>query len=227
MEKKTIAVLIIIAVIVLAVISIEIFVSLLVDLTMCIFFGLFFGFPIFAAHRAYENGHPCWAVATLISIMIMCGPIVGLIAFRIKPTDEAGPSSPGSICGIGTIYFGATDRQSDDSIVTTKWFTFFGLPLIPLSSYRVNYLGEESSWSGAVISSSTNYGNVRSVPLNTRQVLRIYSILASPLFITSIIALPFSVISTEFGEFFVGLGFTAFFFIWLASMVYIAFIKVK
>jgi len=219
MEKKTIVVLIIMAVIVFAVIFEEIFGLLLV-------MGLFFGFPIFAAHRAYENGHPYWAVATLISIMIMCGPIVGLIAFRIKPTDEAGSSIPGSICGIGTMYFDVTDRQSDDSIVTTKWFTFIALPLLPLGSYRVNYLGKESSWSGAVISSGTYYGNVRSVPLNTRQVLRIYSILASPFFI-SLIALPFSLLSSELAEFFVGLGVMAFGFIWLAFMAHMAFITVK
>ncbi len=41
---------------------------------------------------------------------------------------------------IGTSFFGAYERKPDGSFVTTKW-RCIGIPLIPLSSYRVVHKG--------------------------------------------------------------------------------------
>ena len=79
---------------------------------------------------------------------------------------------PGTLNGIGTQYIGASDRQADGSFVTTEWFVFF-VPLIPLRSCRVQYLGEQSS-SGK----TTNlYNVIEQLSLDTKQVFRIYGVL--------------------------------------------------
>ncbi len=39
---------------------------------------------------------------------------------------------PRNVNGIGTTYYGASDRQPDKSFVTTEWFILFSVPLVPL-----------------------------------------------------------------------------------------------
>jgi hypothetical protein len=48
---------------------------------------------------------------------------------------------PRTFNGIGTAYYGATERNADGSFVTTEWFTFI-LPILPLKSFRAHYLAE-------------------------------------------------------------------------------------
>ena len=79
---------------------------------------------------------------------------------------------PRTFNGIGTEYIGASDRQADGSFVTTEWFVFF-VPLIPLRSYRVQYVGERGSFS----QTTELYHIIEQLALDTKQVLRIYGAL--------------------------------------------------
>lgn len=96
---------------------------------------------------------------------------------------------PRTVRGIGTKYYGASDRQSDGSFVTTEWITLFA-PVIPLRSLRVHYLGKRELGRRR----SAEYYNVADkVPLHMKQVLRIYGwhlaswfIVFLPLLISSI-----------------------------------------
>ena len=42
-----------------------------------------------------------------------------------------------SINGIGSMVYGKSDVHDDGSYVTTEWFTFFFVPILPICSYRV------------------------------------------------------------------------------------------
>jgi hypothetical protein len=84
---------------------------------------------------------------------------------------------PKTFNGIGTKYQGASDRQSDGSFVTTEWFVILDFPIIPLRSYRVQRLGEQSSFS----QTTELYNVIDQLPLNTKQVLKTYAILGGTL----------------------------------------------
>ncbi len=74
--------------------------------------------------------------------------------------------------GIGTRYYGASDRQPDGSFITTEWFTLFA-PIIPLRSLRVRYLGRQERGHR---SSSELYNVVGQASLDTKLVLQIYGL---------------------------------------------------
>ena len=78
---------------------------------------------------------------------------------------------PSNVNGIGTTYFGASDRQPDGSFVTTEWFILFSVPLIPLRSLRVCYQGESHQWGRT----SKAYAVFGPEPLDRRLVLRAYA----------------------------------------------------
>jgi hypothetical protein len=42
-----------------------------------------------------------------------------------------------SLYGIGTALYGHADTRPDGSYVTTKWYTFFMLPILPIASFRM------------------------------------------------------------------------------------------
>ncbi len=84
---------------------------------------------------------------------------------------------PSSYNGIGTKYYGASDRQSDGSFVTTEWVILVDIPLIPLRSQRVTYLGE--SHEGR--KSTKLYNIIAGVPLDKKLVLTTYILLLVPL----------------------------------------------
>ena len=93
---------------------------------------------------------------------------------------------PRNVNGIGTTYYGASDRQPDQSFVTTEWFILLSVPLIPLRSVRVRYLGESSQWGNT----TKLYDVVGPAPLDTRQVGRVLAWLFGPaalLFLFSIL----------------------------------------
>lgn len=79
---------------------------------------------------------------------------------------------PKTIRGIGTRYYGASDRQPDGSFVTTEWLALFA-PIIPLRSLRVHYLGKQDHGSRG---SSEHYNVVGQAALDTKQVLQIYGL---------------------------------------------------
>ena len=78
-----------------------------------------------------------------------------------------------SFNGIGTLYYGNRDKESDGSYITTKWFVFLFLPLFPLGSYRVLPAGETGTYLVVFSSTQTSY-LVHRVPLNLSQVRNVY-----------------------------------------------------
>ena len=44
---------------------------------------------------------------------------------------------PFSLNGIGTTYYGQRDLLEDGSYITTEWFIFIYIPVVPLASFRV------------------------------------------------------------------------------------------
>ncbi|MBN1934092.1 MAG: hypothetical protein JW934_05485 [Anaerolineae bacterium] len=84
---------------------------------------------------------------------------------------------PSSYNGIGTKYYGASDRQPDGSFVTTEWVILVNVPLIPLRSQRVTYLGESREGRN----STKLYNIVADVPLDKKLVVTTYILLLVPL----------------------------------------------
>ena len=68
--------------------------------------------------------------------------------------------------GIGTAYFGASDRRPDGSFVTTKWFVLLDVPLIPLGSTRVRHLGATDK----VFKKTDSYEIIERAPLDGKMV---------------------------------------------------------
>lgn len=72
--------------------------------------------------------------------------------------------------GIGTKFYGSRDQNPDESFVTTEWFVFLFIPIIPLSSYRVIYRGTTHGLS----SSTSHYLILSKLGLDWIQVLSTY-----------------------------------------------------
>ena len=87
---------------------------------------------------------------------------------------------PREVNGIGTTYYGASDRQPDGSFVTTEWFILLGVPLIPLRSLRACYLGESHRWNRT----SKSYAILGPEPLDRRLVLQAYAWWLIPIVLT-------------------------------------------
>ena len=79
--------------------------------------------------------------------------------------------------GIGTDFYGKKSYSPiDKSYITTKWFVFFLLPIIPLKSYRlIKDFGYEISYIVA-LSSFQSYKILKEIPLkeNVKQILFTY-----------------------------------------------------
>jgi len=80
-----------------------------------------------------------------------------------------------SINGIGTTFYGQAAFEPDGSFVTTKWIIFAYLPIIPTSSMRVRYAGEDKGF----FSSSTSYEVIMDYPIDIGQVLRTWAYVIS------------------------------------------------
>ena len=90
---------------------------------------------------------------------------------------------PRNVNGIGTTYLGASDRQPDGSFVTTEWFILLSVPIIPLKSQRVKYLGADHGWTR-----STNmYSILGPAPLDTKLVLTAYAWIVIPLILMGVL----------------------------------------
>ncbi len=79
---------------------------------------------------------------------------------------------PATWNGIGTTYIGARDRYPDGSFVTTEWFVVLTIPLFPIKSSRVMYLGSSSGWRRC----SSKYLIRENVPNDIRHILSTYFI---------------------------------------------------
>lgn len=75
-----------------------------------------------------------------------------------------------NINGCGTILYGEREEdKTDNSHVSTKWFVFFFLPIIPLGSYRVRELKSEVGF----LSIEKKY-QMEKIRFNWRQVFLTY-----------------------------------------------------
>ncbi|ANH68612.1 hypothetical protein [Mitsuaria sp. 7] len=88
---------------------------------------------------------------------------------------------PTTFNGTGTKYVGEREHDRGGRYITTKWIVLLGLPLVPLSSWRVFPLNDGASQdhshllsSGASLSEESVAAEP--VPLNWRQVLNVYAI---------------------------------------------------
>jgi hypothetical protein len=135
-------------------------------------------------------------LTVLVGIPLLVGWVL-LRAFRKdqesqrlypSPRGERRASNVGACTfnGIGTTYYGACDFDSDGSYVTTQWFTFIYVPILPLHSVRLR----EGETRSVFMGSQTSLEGVSRVPLNTRQVLRVYAFVCG---IFASILLPFPV----------------------------------
>jgi hypothetical protein len=100
---------------------------------------------------------------------------------------------PHSVNGIGTTYFGASDRQPDNSFITTEWFILLNIPLIPLRSLRTRYLGQSRQQGGT----TKHYDILGPAPLDTRRILQTYAWLLIPAAIAGLILVVGMVIPGE------------------------------
>jgi len=80
-----------------------------------------------------------------------------------------------SINGIGTTFYGQAGFEPDGSFITTKWFIFAYLPIIPMGSLRVRHAGSDSGF----FSSGTKYEVIMDYPLDIGQVLRTWAYVIS------------------------------------------------
>lgn len=75
-----------------------------------------------------------------------------------------------SFNGIGTIYYGKRNVDENGSYITTKFFIFAKLPIIPLGSYIVMPHGPAEGNSAI----SFQRFDAVPIPLNWRQILNVY-----------------------------------------------------
>jgi hypothetical protein len=74
--------------------------------------------------------------------------------------------------GIGTTFYGQSRFARDGSFVTTKWFVLGFVPLFPMSSMRVEYLGTEGV---PFFSRTASYEVIEELPLDGLQVVKTWA----------------------------------------------------
>jgi hypothetical protein len=74
--------------------------------------------------------------------------------------------------GIGTMHYGKREFRADGSFVTTLWFVFLYLPVIPLKSLRLLPTGESKYY---VLRRSQVHQLVEKTKPNRSQVLSVYA----------------------------------------------------
>lgn len=79
-----------------------------------------------------------------------------------------------SFQGIGTTFYGARDFHSDGSYITTEWFVFLAVPIIPVRSLRVIYQGPSENQVPIGIGFKDNYAVLEETSPNQKQVLCVY-----------------------------------------------------
>ncbi len=104
--------------------------------------------------------------------------VIGLIIAYRNPASDLGAGA-WSLNGIGTTFYGKRDVEPDGSYISTKWFIFLLLPIIPISSYRV--LPNTSKMN--FLTQITSYSRFEKVPFNKRQVINIYLLIYGFIFV--------------------------------------------
>jgi len=88
---------------------------------------------------------------------------------------------PFTMSGTGTRYYGEREHDIGGQYITTLWIVVFGVPILPLSSWRVYSLDDgqfvdHSYFHGREVHHFEQTFEATRVPLNWRQVLNIYAI---------------------------------------------------
>ena len=88
---------------------------------------------------------------------------------------------PFTLNGTGTKYYGSRERDIGGTYVTTKWVVLLGVPLVPLSSWRVfpqdeGQFHDHRPLLNAEASHTTQAFEATRVPLNWKQVANIYAV---------------------------------------------------
>lgn len=84
---------------------------------------------------------------------------------------------PTSLHGIGTTYYGKRDFEPDGSYITTEFVIFIGIPIVPLQSLRVRYVGS-TGIVFPIVHSEENYIVLATTRPNKKQVLSVYGFVA-------------------------------------------------
>ncbi len=103
----------------------------------------------------------------LVGIAIV---IFGVIVAASRNRDAEVPAQFTSINGIGSTLYGRADRHDDGSYITTEWFTFCFVPILPICSYRVIRI------SATIISS--HYRILDRFPPRTSHLVKGYAVTA-------------------------------------------------
>jgi hypothetical protein len=82
---------------------------------------------------------------------------------------------PSSFNGIGTTYYGQREFHADGTYLTTEWFIFFAIPVVPLRSIRLSYEGPGKRKIPIGFESIEKYLIYERVPLSWKQVLNTYT----------------------------------------------------
>ena len=155
----------------------------MVTILSTLFAIVFLLFPLWVAIHGWRKDHQTLAIIIGISYLVPLLPqLIAIVAvFIIKPYQPNWDFSPNPnvYVGCGTIFYGATKRDSDGSFITTQWFVLLYLPVIPIQSYRVIYLGSDTSFQGAIITSTTNYSIIENLRINVKQVIQAYTLIVS------------------------------------------------
>ncbi len=149
------------------------------DLAYC---ALFVILPVYVGIQAWRKGRKAAAIFAYLSVVIpFAGLPAGVIVFLVcrlwQPNLNVSPRLQ-SFFGCGTGFFGATDRNTDGSFLTTEWFGIFLIPLVPIQSYRVSFAGSSTSFSGAVRSQTKQYYIYSKEKLKPCHIARSYALLA-------------------------------------------------
>ena len=86
---------------------------------------------------------------------------------------------PFTFNGTGTRYYGEREHDIGGTYITTKWIVVVGIPILPLSSWRVYPIGDNqyvdtSYFHGREASFGSQTYQATRVPLNWRQVRNVY-----------------------------------------------------
>jgi len=161
-------------------------VIVLIPLYLCLFL-----FPIWEGLLAWRKNRKAITVLIYLGCAVGFGWVIALLALPVvKPwrfNRDYSPN-PRSIGGCGTAFLGAAlddPARPDQSFITTEWFRLFYLPLIPIMSYRVSYVGSTSKggfWSG-YISETTTFTVHECVGLSRRGVA---AVITSPMWASGV-----------------------------------------
>jgi hypothetical protein len=84
-----------------------------------------------------------------------------------------------TIQGVGTRFYGKRDFRQDGTYITTEWAVLFHLPLVPLRSLRVRYLGVGRSPSEPGLAPAPLYQVCETTRPNWKQVICVYGYVVS------------------------------------------------